>query len=109
MPPTIAGRTVELHLLFKMISYGSLVSSGRKSKASYSPLREADAEVETASSRHTFSLVPVAIAFIITGLLIYIIVLVKYARGSDNLPTIHHHGPSSSSTEPNTTNNRGQP
>ena len=79
----------------KMLNYGSLTSSGKK-KASYSPLREADEEADTAASRHTFSIVPVLISFFITVAIIYIVLMMKRSNQENSHGTIFqpkHHNP----------------
>ena len=76
-----------------MLNYGSL-TGGKKIKASYSPLREADAEADTAGSRHTFSVVPVVIAFVITGAIIYVILMMKRSNKDTHSPfQPKHHNP----------------
>jgi large-conductance mechanosensitive channel len=77
------------------LSYGSLTVKG-KVKAGYSPLREADAEADTAASRHTFSVVPVVIAFVITAAIIYVVVMMKKSSkdpGHSPFQPSKHHNP----------------
>ena len=78
-----------------MLSYGSLTVGKGKVKAGYSPLREADSEADTAASRHTFSAVPVVIAFVITAVIIYVVIMMKRSSKDPHSPfqPTKHHNP----------------
>ena len=66
---------------------GGTFNPASKKRVSYSRVLAEDNDLETASERHTFSLMPIGIAISFTAVLIYAILVIQHYRSHIGINT----------------------